>query len=204
MKKIYIVILVSLGMIFYGCNSKENNNLNIEITKLNNKIASLEQENNNLNTTVSTLEEKITELETKNNINTEKSSNDFNGTALFDLIGINYNISGESIYSTGELYLIFKNYKNELGNHIFKILDSSMCITNIEQLSDSNYLFKVNTFLPGGGTYYKFAFEDGSLLKYVMDLPEGNIENSPEYHFVEKYEFKDIFKMKLEECYIYK
>lgn len=58
-------------------------------------------------------------------------------------------------------------------------------------------LFKVYTFLPGGGTYYKFAFENGKLLKYVMDMPEGNQE-SPEYYLEQEYDFKDISKMKLE------
>lgn len=126
---------------------------------------------------------------------------EFDGTANFELAFINYNFPNDSIYSSGDLYLIFTNYKTEFGINIFKIIDSSMQIIKIEKLSEDAVaqgdLFKVYIFLPGGGTYYKFAFENGKLLKYVMDMPEGNQE-SPEYYLEQEYDFKDISKMKLE------
>ncbi len=176
MKK--ICILIFLALIFSSCNTKKSGGT----------------ENQKSEST----QEKISQTE---------AENDFDVTACFELAGINYNIPGDSIYSNGELFLIFKNYKTEFGTHIFKIIDSSMTITKIEQLADGivaqGDLFKVSTFIPGGGTYYKFTFENGKLLKYAIDMPEGN-ESSPEYSLEQEYDFTGISKMKLEKISIIK
>ncbi len=122
-------------------------------------------------------------------------------TACFDLIGINYNVPGEGIYPTGTLYLIFKNYETDFGCHIYKILES-MPITSIGKKTDASVnqgdVFYVRTFAPGGGADYKFTFENGNLLQYVMYKDEGKSEISPEYILEETFEFENISQVKVE------
>ena len=153
------------------------------------KKSTIEEENKNLNNIITEYEKKSVQNKSDNLKNSDNADINIDGTACFDILAINYNEPEESIYSTGELFLIFKNYKTEYGTHLFKILDHSMTINKIEKLSDNvvekGDIFKVSTFLPGGGTYYKFTFEDGKLLKYAMDMPEGNFDNSPEYYLEE-------------------
>ena len=208
MKKLIIISFVLFGLIFVGCDSKKINELNNEISKLNIEKSTLEEENKNLNNIITEYEKKSVQNKSDNLKNSDNADINIDGTACFDILAINYNELEESIYSTGELFLIFKNYKTEYGTHLFKILDHSMTINKIEKLSDNvvekGDIFKVSTFLPGGGTYYKFTFEDGKLLKYAMDMPEGNFDNSPEYYLEKTYTFENVSKLKLENITIIK
>ena len=193
MKKIFIIFLVS-SICLISC-SKENN--------IHEKIETISESITEKETTNSDLEI----IQKKNIQNSEDINNIYDGTACFDLVGINYHIPGESFYPSGTLYLVFKNYETDFGGHLYKILDS-MPIIGIEQESCGTVtqgdLFKVHTFLPGGGTVYKFSFENGKLLKYVMDMPEGDFNYEPEYYLDETFEFENVTKVKLEEITVIK
>ncbi len=190
MKKIYFVLIISL--MFFGCNSRKNDISNDEKLIL---------ENENLKNTITELENKIKQYETENMQTPEVTTTYSDETACFDLIGINYNVHGEGIYPTGALYLIFKNYQTDFGSHIYKILES-MPITSIEKKTDGTVkqgdVFYVRTFTPGGGADYKFTFENGNLLQYVMYKDESKSEISPEYILEETFKFENISQVRLE------
>ena len=202
MNNIKIVSFVLLCLLFLGCDSKKNDELNKEISQLNIEKSALEKENYELKKIITEYEKKLEQNKPEN------TDSNLDGTACFDLVAINYNEPEESIFSTGDLFLIFKNYKTEYGVHLYKILDHSMAITKIEKLSDNiveqGDVFIVHTFLPGGGTNYKFTFEDGKLLKNAMDLPEGNFDSIPEYYLEDTYTLENISKVRLDNITIIK
>ena len=129
---------------------------------------------------------------------------------FFDLIGINYyenKPDEKSFFPKGELFLVLKNCQAENGTKVVKILESTLPIVNIELSSEnivySGNLFEVYTFLPGGGTYYRFTFDNSKLFVYSLDLPEGDAAEK-EYNLFTCYDLENINKLQSDKIEIYK